>query len=166
MDRLELLFSAEMSVRYHRRRAAFLERLGMLLNLSTLIGGAGAFLSLVGGESTHIAKVATLIITVIGIIQAVYRIDSAASDNRQWLNEWLTILTEIYSEESPSAGKLANWRERKHRIEAQCVSELRALQVDCYNKTIDYMQLDAPHVPIRRYQKALMQLYPFETAFN
>ena len=165
MTRSDMLFIAEMSARYHRRRAAFLERISMLMTLINLIGGAGAFLSLIGGNSTLVAKCATLVITIIGIIQAVYRIDGAASDNRQWLSEWLGMLNDIYSKENPTAQDISKWIEKRHQIEAKCICELRALQEDCYNKTMMALNRGGDPVKIKWFQKLFMQIYSFENGF-
>lgn len=166
MDRDDILFLAEMSSRYHRRRAAFLERLSNFFNAVTLIGGASAFLALLNAGSdisTDIAKALTALIAIIGVVQSIYRIDAAAFENKRWLVEWMELLTDVYNNESPSAELLKDWIRRKNILDSQTICELRALQEDCFNKTADALGLQHSG-KLRWHQKLLMQVFSFENA--
>ncbi|WP_191864467.1 hypothetical protein V3I01_09795 [Sphingomonas sp. gentR] len=163
--RADILFIVEMSVRYHRRRASFLDVTSSLMSLATVIGGAGAFLTLIGGESTTIAKLATLVLTVVGTVQIVFRIDTAAAAHKQWLKQWLGMLFEVRTHEAPDAATMSKWIERRYAIEADCVTEMRALQVDCYNRTASALDLDATPTPLRWWHRAFIQVWSFEGSF-
>jgi hypothetical protein len=164
--RSDLIFDVEMSVRYHRRRAAFLERAGMLMTLTTLIGGASAFVSLAGTEGTLIAKVAALVITAVGVLQSVYRVDACAAQHRQWLSEWLALLSEIHINAEPTPTLLNGWINRRYDIEKECVCEMRALQVDCYNRTMRALDREGSPIPLSGPQRWLMQVHSFENGFE
>lgn len=166
MDRDDILFLAEMSSRYHRRRAAFLERLSNLFNAVTLIGGASAFLALInsGSETANdLAKFLTAMIAIIGVVQSIYRIEQAAFENKKWLVEWMDLLTEVYNNENPSAEMIRDWVRRKNILDSQTVCELRALQVDCANKTASALGLHYSG-RLRWYHKFLMQVISFENS--
>jgi hypothetical protein len=165
-DRYDMLFAAEMSQRYHRRRAAFLERVSMLMTLTSLVGGAGAFLSLIGEPNTEVAQFATFIVAIVGIFQAVFRVDNSASENKRWLSEWLSLLTDIYVNPEPSESKINEWIEKRHLIESQCVFELRALQTDCYNKTLKSLDWEGIPVRLRFWHKLFIQVWSFEGSFE
>ena len=130
----------------------------------TVIGGAGAFLSLLG-EGTLVAKVATLVLTVAGVIQAVFRIDTCAAQHRQWLKQWLEVLRQVRMQPKPEHDQIDAWVTERYRIEAECVGELRALQVDCYNRTIAALSLVGEPVPIRWWQRVFIQVWSFEGSF-
>ncbi|MEA1083224.1 hypothetical protein SFC76_03040 [Sphingomonas sp. CD22] len=161
--RADVLFIVEMSVRYHRRRASFLDLTSSLMSIVTVIGGAGAFLTLIGGDNTTIAKGATLILSVIGTIQLVFRIDTAAAMHKQWLKQWLRILYEVRTHDDPSPGVISRWIQERYAIEADCVTEMRALQADCYNRTITALNLDGSPYPLRWWHQAFKQVWPFES---
>jgi hypothetical protein len=116
-DRGDLLFGAEMSVRYHRRRATFLERTNLMLTLATLIAGGGAFVSLFG-ETTLFAKVAALVVSVIGLIQIVYTPEACAARHKGWHSRW-TALYETSAQRRirplgrSGSGSLANTSSRR-----------------------------------------------------
>jgi uncharacterized membrane protein YuzA (DUF378 family) len=162
--RAEILFSAELSARYHRRRAAFLERTSALMSTVILVGGAGAFASLFG-DATIIAKIATLIIALIGVVQIVFQMDRCAAEHRRWLREWTSILVEVKEADNPSREAIAMWEKRRAVIETECVSELRALQIDCWNRTAISLRYQVKPTPIRLWQRALIQVFSFESWF-
>lgn len=163
--RADILFIVELSVRYHRRRASFLDLTSALMSLVTVIGGAGAFLTLIGGDNTAVAKVATLLLTLVGTIQLVFRIDTAAAAHKQWLKQWLRMLHEVRATESPDGATISRWIEQRYSIEADCVTEMRALQVDCFNRTASALRLDHQATPLRWWHRGLIQVWPFENSF-
>lgn len=162
----DMLFSAELSVRYHRRRASFLDISGSLASLVTVIGGAGAFLTLLGGENTAIAKIATLSLTVVGTIQLVFKTETAAAAHKLWLKQWSRMLQEIRANENPSPEIIAKWVTERYSIEADCVTELRALQIDCFNRTTQALDLDGAPLPLRWWHRAFIQVWSFEADFS
>ena len=165
-DRHDLLFAAEMSARYHRRRAAFLETTSNWLNFLTLAGGAGAFVSLYGA-GTGIAKLLALLLSLIGIIQIVYSPQANATKHKEWLTQWFDLIREIKLAPSPTPQQLDEWMRKKVAIETECIVELRALQADCFNRTARAMGLEETHnYSIRWWHRRLMQVIRFEHAFE
>lgn len=160
----DMEFIVELAVRYHRRRASFLEMASSTMMLVTVIGGAGAFLSLLG-DRTAVAKVATLVVTVVGTIQALFRVDTCAAQHRQWLKLWMEMLFEVRVEANPSVEQLAGWMKRRYAIESECIGEMRALQVDCLHRAANALNRDAGENPVRPWHRALLQVWPFEGSF-
>jgi hypothetical protein len=161
----ELLFDAEMSAKYHRRRATFLERASSAMSVAILAGGAGAFASLFG-ETTTIAKFATLIVAIVGIVQIVFQTDRCAAEHRRWLKAWSAMITEIRQTEVASQEQLNDWVARRYALEGECVGEMRALQEDCYNRTMVALERQGAPTPITAWQRMWMQLFSFENAFQ
>ena len=162
----ETLFRAELSSRYHRRRATFLERLALMMSLLTLIGGASGIISLIG-EEQMIAQASAGMVTIIGLIQIVYRPDVAAMQHKAWLSRWLKMMIEIRYDHSSSPEKEALWARETASIESECVGEMRALQADCWNRAARYMNLDtASNYDLRWYHRALCQIVSFEHGFE
>lgn len=159
----ELKFDVTMSVKYHRRRAAFLDRLSAVMSSAILFGSAAAFASLFG-EHTIIAKVLTLLLALIGIVQVVFQIDRSAANHRGWLQQWMGINKGINSTPSPTASQVAAWRAEAIDIESECVGEMRALQLDCYNRTISELDRDGVPVSLKWWHRMLMQFHSFEGA--
>lgn len=164
--RSDLLFAAEVSVRYHRRRATFLDRANLALTLATLVAGGGAFVSLFG-DSNRFAKWAALVVSGISLIQLVYTPQACAVQHRQWLREWLQLLQEIRSTPDPTEAQLRQWITTRYRVEGECVGEMRALQADCYNKAVAALDKSNEHnYRIRWWHRALGQVISFENGFN
>lgn len=160
----DILFHAEMSVRYHRRRATFLARSSSLMSTLLLVGGASAFASLYG-NSTIVAKVTTLVLTAVGILQMVFRIDEAATKHHQWLKGWMSISRDIRSNPNAKSSQIKHWQDRICEIESECFSELRALQVDCFNRTAIALGRQSKPTPLKWRHRALIQIVSFEADF-
>ncbi|WP_332811301.1 hypothetical protein [Sphingomonas sp.] len=162
----ELRFAVEMSIRYHRRRAAFLEATNNLLNLMTLAGGAGAFVSLFG-PGTLLAKLLAVLVTGIGIIRIVYSPQACAIRHKEWLSRWMNILHEIKMADAVTIPVVADWTKRTFAIEGECVIEMRALQADCYNRTARALsRSDEYNYDIRWWHRLFMHVIRFEHAFE
>ena len=159
----ELLFRASVSARYHRRRAAFLERASSLMSVSILLGGATAFVGLVG-DSTILAKIVGLFIVLVGVVQIVFQVDRSAAAHRQWLKRWNSIVRDIEQVVEPTAEQVRLWLEQRYDIESDCVAEMRALANDCYNRTMNAFKLKGDPFKITRWQRFWMQLVSFENA--
>jgi hypothetical protein len=165
-ERHALLFAAEMSARYHRRRAAFLEKTNLLLNLVTLFSGTAAFVSLYT-PGTGIAKALTVVLTAIGIIRIVYSPLACAMRHKDWLSRWLAITREIQTTPRPTLEQIEDWTRRRFAIEGECLIEMRALQADCYNRTVRAMDLEETHnYRVRIWHRFLCQVVSFENAFE
>jgi hypothetical protein len=161
----DLLFCAELSARYHRRRASFLDRTNLFLNLAVLVGASGAFISLFGA-GTLIAQTLALVLLVIGVIQIVYRPEACAIAHQRWLAQWLELIREIKTTPKPSEENVAKWTERRYAIEGECVGELRALQADCYNRAARALEREGEPYRLRFWHRALIQVVSFEHAFE
>lgn len=163
MDAHEIRFVVEVSSRYHRRRASFLSRVSMLFSIAVLAAGTGAFVSLFG-QSTAIAKVMTLIVAFIGICQTVMQLDRNAAAHERWLSEWNKLRAEVKTVADPDTETLARWIAAIHRIESECVNQMKALENDCYNRTASAMGLEIAPFRITWLQRRLMQVFSFENA--
>ena len=165
IDRSELHFDAVMGVKYHRRRAAFLERVSAMMSAAILFGGAGAFASLFGNQ-TLIAKALAALVAMIGIIQIVFQTDRCAVEHRNWLRRFLALQKSIDATPTPTGEQISQWNDLKLEIESECVGEFRALQKDCYNRTVTMLDLDGQPIPLKWRHLWFMQIYSFENSFQ
>lgn len=166
MTRHEFRFSATLSMIYHRRRATFLERASLLMTLLTLIGGASGVISLFG-DGKIIAQIAGGLVTLIGLIDIVYRPAASAAVHRDWLKRWTAIKNAVESTKEPSEDDYRLWRNEIAVIETECVGELRALQGDCYNRTVRKLDIDTGNnYALRWYHRLLCQIVSFEHGFE
>ncbi len=141
-ERFKLLYRADYSSRYHRRRASFLLRLDRLLTVIVLLGGAGAFLTLVDELNPAIGKLASLAGAAISMLQIVFEFGLSGHRHSEWLGRWERLTTEIQNHEKPSAVMLKAWRAERSAIETECVSELRALAIASENMSRAYFGID------------------------
>jgi len=59
---------------------------------------------------------------------------------------------------------LANWIKRKYEIESECVSEMKALAHDCYNRTMNALGREGEPFPLSWWKRLWMHLFSFENA--
>ena len=165
-DRDHFLFASTMSSIYHRRRATFLERTSMIMSLLTLLGGASGVISLIG-DNPLVAQCAAGLVTFIGLIQIVYRPETAAAQHKGWLTRWRQMKSQVLLAEDPSADQLAAWAKEESAIETECVGEMRALQADAFNHAERTLALSPDHhYRLRWYHRAFCQIISFEHSFN
>jgi hypothetical protein len=159
----DMEFIAATSARYHRRRAAFLERVSRLISAAILVGGAAAFVGVVG-EANVFAKVVSAGIVLAGVIQIVFQTDRCAETHKQWLRAWNEMLAEIQQNENPPPELINEWLRRKYEIESDCSAEMRALVNDSYNRTMNALGRQGDPYKITRWQRLWMQIISFENA--
>lgn len=161
MTRDDFEFNAQMSVRYHRRRSAFLERLNLILTFLTLLAGGSAFATITASRPA-IAGWLSIAIVAIGLVQVVFRPEAASMMHKQWLARWTKMLREVEMSPAPDAATLGRWADEQCAIETECVGELRALQVDCWNRANRVMRTGVPPVKLRWHHRLFMQWVSFD----
>lgn len=163
--RFQLEYRADYSSRYHRRRAAFLNIVDQLFTLIILLAGATTFGQLVTGAPTWVAKAGTAALTLVALIQVVTRLGAAAEMHRQWLKRWISLATQLEAKADPSEIQLREWLAERADIESDCVSELKALRIDCENETSRFMQLSGRQRKIVWWQRLIIQLGTLQQSF-
>lgn len=164
-ERYNVLYCAEYSSRYHRRRANFLGNLDTLLNLLTVAAGASAFGDLVAGSPGWLAKTGAALVTLISLSQVILRLGSHAAAHAQWLKRWNALLSNIKLHPKPTEPQLAAWLEERANLETDCVSELRALCYDCENAAARFMKLQNRQVEIKGWQRLIIHFGTLQITF-
>lgn len=164
MTRDDLEFFAEISVRYHRRRAAFLSRVSACMSVCTLFGGAAAFATLFGAD-TLAAKWLTMGITFLGVVQIVAQIDRNAVIHEKWLAAWNELLFELHVTPNETEEDFRRWTEKLYRLESECVGQMKALTNQCFNQASSALGRpnEDPYI-LRWYHRLLIQFISFETS--
>lgn len=166
MDRDHLLFDAELATRYHRRRAAFLERVSIGLTFTTLLLSTAAVASVLAAMP-GLAIAASLVIALFSVIQVVYRPQAHATQHTSWLRRWNTVLLEIRTCPDPAPETLKSWTKVKFDVESEHIGEMRALQADCYNRAARHLGLSNENdYVLKRRHRWLGQIISFEHAFE
>lgn len=164
-ERFAILYCAEYSARYHRRRATFLANLDTVLNLITITAGASAFGDLVAGSPGWLAKLGAALVTLITLLQVILRLGNHAGAHASWLKRWTALLTDIKLNRAPTESDLSFWLKEKSDLETDCVGELRALCYDCENAAARFMGLQGRQVRINGLQRLLIHLGTFQRKF-
>lgn len=163
--RYELLYRAEYSTRYHRRRAAFLGNLDTLLNVVTLAAGASAFGDLASGAPGWLARIGTAVVALISIGQIVLRLGTHATDHGKWLERWSALHSEMSLNTKPTEPHVKRWMNERTKLETECVGELRALCWDCENAAARVMSISGRQVEIKPLQRMLIHFGTFQRKF-
>jgi hypothetical protein len=162
--RWQLLYKAEYSSRYHRRRSAFLGNLDAAFTLLTVVAGASAFGDLVAGSPGWLAKIGAAAVTLISLIQAILRLGPAAA-HAQWLKRWNRLFGSISLEVVPAKEDIRKWTEERLSIEEECVAELRALVYDCEDATARAFRIPGRQHKIHRLQRLLIHFGTWQQTF-
>lgn len=161
----ELLYSAEMSARYHRRRATFLTNADIATNAITLCAGATSLGGLMAKITGPWPVAMAAVVTLTSIIKIVTRLGSAANSHTAWFRRWSSLLTELELSDGPSWELLAKWRQEQGEIERDCVAELRALCIDCENVTARKLGVEGRQRRIGWWQRRLIQIGTWQAVF-
>lgn len=166
--RFQLLYAAELSARYHRRRATFLTNADTATNAITLCAGASSLGGLLAKATGPWPVGMAAIVTFTSILKIVTRLGSSANLHAGWFRRWSGLLTEIELIEHPDEVTVAKWMRDRGELDRDCVGELRALCVDCENITAKKLEVEGRQRRIDRLQRTLMQFgtwqrdFPFE----
>ena len=163
--RWQLLYRAEYSSRYHRRRAAFLSQLDTGLTLLTIVAGASAFAELVAGSPGWLSKIGAALVTAISIAQVVLRLGPAGASHAQWLKRWSRLYVDISLRTSPTEDDIRRWTEERVTIEEECIAELRALVFDCEDATARALCIAGRQHHITRLQRLFIHFGTFQQKF-
>jgi hypothetical protein len=162
----DLQFAAEVSWRYHQRRAAFFSKLDLAINWVTVVSSAGAFLFLFGGDRAVLVQVLSALVTLLSLAQIVCGVGRAAVKHECWYSEWRELLAEIQTSASPSQTRIGEWIRKRRAIETEYPNELRALEVDCRNQAIVALGLDEAEIRvIHWWQKCLLHVVSIQSDF-
>lgn len=165
-SRYELLYRAQYSTRYHRRRAAFFANLDTFLNVVTIVAGASTFGDLLSGAPGWLAKIGAAVVTLIAVSQVVLRLGQRATAHEQWLKRWTDLEAEINLNTSPAEEDVRRWTKEKVAVETECVGELRALCWDCENAAAKVMGIPHRQVDIHPLQRLLIHFGTFQRKFR
>lgn len=163
--RWHIQYAADYSSRYHRRRSTFLTNTDKFLTLITLIAGATAFGDLVIGSPSWLSKVGAAFVTIISLMQTLLGIGAAGMLHAQWLKRWSRLLTTINLNTEPTRDDVRAWVEERASIEEECVSELRALRIDCEDASARFFALPGRQHEIRWWQRWLFHIGTFQQSF-
>jgi hypothetical protein len=162
----DLQFAAEVSWRYHQRRAAFFCKVDLVINWMTVVTSAGAFLFLLGGDRALVVQVLSATVTLLTLTQIVCGVGRAAVKHECWYSEWRELLAEMQTTTSPSQRQLGEWIRRRRKIETEYPHELRALEVDCRNDAIEALGLDGAELrTIAWWQKPILHIVSVQSKF-
>lgn len=163
--RWQLLYRAEYSSRYHRRRAAFLSNLDTGLTLLTIVAGASAFAELVTGSPGWLSKIGAALVTAISLAQVVLRLGPAGTSHAQWLKRWSRLYAEISLKTSPYKDDIRRWTEERVNVEEECIAELRALVFDCEDASARALNVPGRQHYISRLQRFFIHFGTFQQKF-
>lgn len=163
-DRWNIRWAAEISSRYHRRRATWLNNVDFVLNIVQMVSATAAFVELSRGVPGRIAAVGTLTVALCALVQIVGRLGKAAIDHELIMKGWCDLLTEIDTSKL-DAKSVGEWMRRKGELDKAHVGELRALAVAAENETASALGVSGRQRRIHLVQWWLMHLMTVQRVF-
>lgn len=162
--RWEVRWAAEVSSRYHRRRAAWLNNVDFILNVFQMLSATAAFVELARGAPSLIAAIGTAVIALCALIQILGRLGKAALDHELLMKEWCDLLTEAETTD-PDSEVISKWMRRRGELNKIHVGELRALAIATENETASALGVSGRQRSIGRLQWILMHILTFQRHF-
>jgi hypothetical protein len=163
-ERWQVRWAAEVSSRYHRRRATWLNNVDFLLNLIQMVSATAAFVDLTRGTSGHLAAAGTLLIAICALLQIVGRLGKAATDHELLMRQWCELLAEVETTDA-SPTVIKRWLLRKGELNKLHVGELRAVAVAAENEAASALGVPDRQRHIGRLQWLLMHVVTIQRKF-
>lgn len=153
-ERWQLRWAAEVSSRYHRRRAAWLGNVDFVLNIVQMLSGTAGRLAAVG----------SVVVVLCSLVQIVGRLGKATLDHELLMRQWCDLLTDIEANSATERG-VAAWVRRKGQLNKAHVGELRALAVAAENEAASALGTPGRQRSIGRLQWLLMHVVSYQRTF-
>jgi Zn-dependent M32 family carboxypeptidase len=118
----------------------------------TLAAGAAAFGDLADGVPTIVLRAGAAVVAAIAIIQITTRVAEASFQHRDWMKRWTNLELKIKQKQSPTKKDIEQWQAEISLIEAECVSECKALRILCEDESARYLS-----IPDRQHNVWLVQ---------
>lgn len=163
-DLWEVRWAAEVSSRYHRRRATWLNNVDFILNMIQLLSATAAFVELTRGVPGPLAAIGTLLVGICALVQIVGRLSKAAIEHELQMKAWYDLLTETETMDA-SANLVSKWKRRRGELNKTHVGELRALAVAAENEAATALGISGRQRSIGSLQWWLMQLVTVQRVF-
>ncbi len=163
-ERWQLRWAAEVSSRYHRRRAAWLGNVDFVLNIVQMLSGTAAFIALTSGTPGRLAAAGSVIVVLCSLVQIVGRLGKATLDHELLMRQWCDLLTDIEAN-SATEESIATWVRTKGELNKAHVGELRALAVAAENEAASALGAPGRQRSIGRLQWLLMHVVSYQRTF-
>lgn len=163
-DCWELRWAAEISSRYHRRHAAWLDNADFVLNVIQVLSATAAFIELTRGAPSWIASVGTLTIVTCALIQILGRLSKTSLDHELLMRDWCDLLTEIETDE-PTISRVNVWKRKRGELNKHHVGELRGLAVAAENEAATALGVLGRQRQIRWWQWLFLHVATLQRTF-
>ena len=161
----ELQYRADYSQRYHRRRANFLQRIDIALSSLIIFSSGAAFTDLVSDAPSWVLQVSAAVVALVATLQVLLSFGANGPKHAEWMKRWNRLSAEIENTSNPSDRKIQKWASEKADIEGDCVSELRALSLDCEDKSASFLGIPGRQHRIWSLQRLLIHFGTFQQTF-
>jgi hypothetical protein len=165
VNRGQLVFKAEGSVRYHRARASYFSSLNKWLTAASFFLGAGVVV-------TTLAAIPSLTLTsgmIVALINA-YRFaakpDQAARDHEKLCHDWAELLGLIRAQPEPGEKQLRKWIASAHQLDGACLEDMKAVKAHVYNETMTTLGLSDEPYKLSAFQRATKHVLPHTHSFD
>lgn len=163
-ERWNLRWVAELSSRYHRRHATWLNNVDFVLNIVQMLSATAAFVELTRGAPGWVAAAGTVIVGLCALTQVIGRLGKAALDHELLMRDWCDLLTEIETNNA-TEDLIKKWMKRRGELNKLHVGELRALAVAAENETATALGVMGRQRHISRLQWWLMHIVTVQRRF-
>ena len=157
VDYHELLFDVRRSVRYHRRRQQFLDRVGDWTRVATAVAGSATVAVLIADSALSVALAA--VTAVLAALDLVFAPGKLARRHSDLARDFILLEQDLLRTDSdPPPDELAQLRARRLAIEAEEPPHYRVLNAICFDELVTAMGYgDERRSNIRWFQRVFAQ---------
>ncbi len=160
-ERHRLMFSARLSVIYHRRRERFFEILDRLVKCVSLVGGSAVIAKIASGDALTLLGIGIVLSSTVALV---FQFSSRATLHSGLAKDWGGLEKDIVSVPASAMCEdaLAKYEARAVALDAVEPRYLRALVADCQNELSRATGSEAAVRPVPLRKWILMHAFDFE----
>lgn len=159
LERHNLLFDTQRSIRYHTRRRAFFDRLDQMTNMLSVIFGSAAVFGVLEKDYQALALVAAAVVTVTSAINLVLGSAQRARAHADFSRRYVALERRLSCEPKCDDALLRDVRAERLCIEAEEPPVLHVLNVICHNEQMRAMGYPRKQwAPVRWWQALFAQV--------
>ena len=133
-DLYKIDFAIGKSLRYHAKRRSFFDFIHRGSQAVSALAGSAAFVSLVGGQSPELAKIAAALLAAVSALNLVIGFSERARQYDGLYKRFSDLAVEIAECTQPTEELVRKWKAARLRIEKDEPTPLSALNVICHNE--------------------------------
>lgn len=165
MTRDQLIFRAEIWVRYHKSRAEHFAARNTWISIITIFAGTGVVAGYVA-TNPILYLILGIVIAFLNTVRMVTKPGQLCAENTKLSKAWFKFKGEVEADDELTEEQRKLLVKRANELESQCLDDMRALTACCFNDAITALGRAKKPYKISRLQKWTKNLFKHTHAFD